>query len=329
MYTDEYRYRHEHMFTLKPNQYVIMNKDVCPTFGLAWTQERLWEIAKQSLPYNFVELLCRPHHDDISLSNFFGYFGSPDSEVLCPNIIMNADEDSDTEKQSYSSFKERYGLIKCPIQINTDYMQQISDFKKAEGKELPEYNILRYMPKSRFMESNPDNKILSMQYNLINPTKMWSSAFQTRVYFPLYKEKLEKSYGLNFTLHDFVQIMGDRPFIILCFVCRNTIERIHRVRYLYIHENKLYTKDLRELQEITQTLNPEIFNSEPEPEHRFNPDVAEFVPAALKSKKEHVLNANAVEFKPLAGGAITNLDYKMKYLKYKEKYLSLKRNISS
>jgi len=99
--------------------------------------------------------------------------------------------------------------------------------------------------------------------NLIRPTKMFSSVFRTDVEFPLYREILESSYG-TFTLHDFVRIMGDKPFIIFCFVCRDMFQ--HEVRYHYIKDNNLYPKELTELKEIIRQLDPEIFNSEHKPQ---------------------------------------------------------------
>ena len=306
-YQDDYGSKHEHMFTLKPNQYVIMNKNVCPTFALGWTQEILWKIAQQSKPYDFIELLCKIHHThkdkDESLSNYFGYFGSPDSEVICPNIILSAEED----EPSTNPFTQRFGLFKCPIYIIPEYTKEIIENNKLlNRKTVSEKQILQLIPRSGFLKSHSDDKFLNMQMKLIKPTQMWSSTVKTTIYFPLYRETLEYYYGSIFTLHDFVTLMGDKPFIIFCFVCRNTFQ--HAVRYHYIEENKLYPKELKELKEIMEHLDPEIFNSEHKPYKPYNP--------------------SAPEFKPATGGTM-NLNYKIKYLKYKQKYLALKRNIMS
>jgi len=101
-------------------------------------QDIIWEMLKQHMPYDFIELLCKIHHTDLkrdqSLSNYFGYFGSPESEVICPNIILSAEEDDIYNSGKPFSFTGRYGLCKCPINIIPEYMKDIMEHNRLKKK---------------------------------------------------------------------------------------------------------------------------------------------------------------------------------------------------
>jgi hypothetical protein len=302
-----------HVIKLKPNQYVIMYKYVCPLRGAFWIQEKMWELLEILTPIDFVTQIKTIKTD--TSSEFFEYFGNSKNESLCPNLMLSTvDLFTEVLSSEIKVFKNHYliprmGIIKCPSKINDADI----DLIKGTTRHLTKNHILDFIPFPKdpigWAQINDEKNKLYKQLNFIQESHIYNSA-KEKISFPKYNTELNR---IKFnTLEDFIIMMEDNPFIIFCNVCRSK-ETIGQFDYRYLKDIKSKSLDnlLNELCLFPPQCLIKLFQSR---ENYLNASVAPFTPPVLPTVLPPVISSVS---------NLNNKYYKNKYLKYKQKYLNL------
>ena len=280
---------------LKPNQYIIMYKERSGLSGSEWIQENIWsEIAHSKKPLDFIQNIRKIKKD--SGEEYFRYYGSHESESVCPNLHIFMQND-DQERL----YTDRFGIFSAPISINNDFKKYLLDNKKNSLPDNYEYRLLSYIPNYNLYLCPKYLEYYQKQWNLLNVSELSLSVSGQSynlppITFPIYYSN-EPPYNYNF-LDEFVYDLGDSPFILFCNICRN-------IEKNYNYPDDITSQNLSELEE----------HFRPRP---LDPNAKKFIPAQ-KQSTQMPLDPEAEPFIPAK-----NPPYKQKYLKYKNKYLKLK-----
>ncbi len=222
---------------LKKNQFVVMNMDATDTTGASWLQTKIWKLLEATSPTEFAEFATQLKENQHSAS-IFGFYGSHDKDVECPNISVSDVPHEEVPLGTTPEIKKlydktiypRFGLFSFPqesfigksrimsdmkAQIDTKRKEIYNKIKQISG--LYHYEVpLREIPvplstyideeTSKVVINNEDLKILEQK-----PDILWQRNLIKTHPFTL---------RMNY-LSDFIEAIGNEPFIIICNVCRS------------------------------------------------------------------------------------------------------------
>jgi hypothetical protein len=303
---------------LAPGQIVIMYNEMCSLRGSAWVQEIIFnDVVHSKNPQEFIENIRKIKPSETEL---FGYFGSLTNSEECPNLFLNTyyelfEKFKDPLFRRRTPYEDRFGLFHVPLTYDQN------KFDRIKSPHLNPLNKIKIDTKDLYVEEDFD------QYELINPSTVYNLAFPI---FPIYPSTnyIDPAFTINadyfkslYTHYDFLQLkeildmFNDLPFILFMNVCRST-ETINT------YDTSLKIKRLELLQE--EFLKTSLGVSAPAPAPA--PAPAQVPTEPVKSKAlPFTKNGKVVEMTRLPVVSGGSFDYKSKYLKYKRKYLELKK----
>lgn len=306
-YTYNYRTYYTYIsptITLKRNQYIIMYKERKALSGSEWIQEILWKkIAYSENAHQFIHNIREIKKD--TGEEYFQYYGFHNKESTCPNLQIF------TENDNYDShYVERFGIFSAPISVNQEYME---DLLSKKNKSLPSnydhtYRLVSYIPNYNISFNKKCLSNYHKQWDLLNVSKLSppnnGKTQLPPLEFPIYYVP-ESHYDF---LHEFVNALGDLPFILFCNLCRNTEE-------LYTYPDNILGNELSILE---QQFTPFSFSASAPP---FNPAQTPVLAPAPTPAQD-----SAQVLAPAQDPTSQKAEFK-KYLKYKNKYLKLKNSL--
>jgi len=341
--------KNEKNLLLKPGQYVIMNKNVCPTQDSSSRAKIIWGPIFEA--QNLTDFMIN------IVQNFreFGYFGSSTKPSWCLDINLNTSrcgfEPASTVIQGHDVDGLRCGLFttKNNNNYNQQYFINTEDKKKATCPfNSNKINIL--------------NTVERFDYNI----KIDSE--HTNIILPL-------AYG-DYLLSDYIYYIENtlniKKFILFCFVCRsdpleirerikiietkmhlssgetNNIKKIEAFEHIFlinnnsgnlrerltVIENALELKDDEKYKIQTDSINPNPISDlyQELEDHNLIETPYQHVDVQampLEMIYQPPREKTILEFKDPE--TLEDIDitkggnfYKLKYLKYKKKYLNLK-----
>jgi hypothetical protein len=298
--------------TLKPNQYVVMKCVAAPLVGAERLQDVIWkETVYADTPIKFIQSLTKLQD---SRGSIFCSFGSSTTTVQCPNLALGAD--------TSALLDDRFGIFSVPISINNEIYQKLRRNVESGTTKIREGHEFRLIAKSPTL------------HKFRNRNELWTDRDNDQYFLLNEQEKIFEGNTLTFPdytgqneyLHTFIEKLGNSPFIIFCNLCR-TQERGQR----YTPQPESDTLD---------KLITMISSAEPASAASAAPQASAVISSAASAqasvvaKQEpavvvaepapaapfglHVLNPGAKSFVPGEG-------FKNKYLKYKNKYMHLKK----
>ncbi len=203
------------------------------TPGSSWLQHKLWDLVKSTSPTTFAKIAADIR--DGSKPSIFGWYGSNEMDVECPNLSVtdvpneNADDRSRSDIVEFKDRKiyPRFGLFSFPQEsfigkvrisekmdecIKTRYAEINHDFKKVGAYNVESYISSLPMPSSTHTENQ---KVIIYDSDVIELEKNKDLKNQRDLI-----KKHPFTSDMNY-LSDFIDAMGDKPFIIMCNVCRS------------------------------------------------------------------------------------------------------------
>jgi hypothetical protein len=284
--------------TLEAGQFVIMNTAPRLTKGSAWIQDLIWSnILLSANPYQFVESIHENIHNNkyVPISNdifgYFGSFGSRPDNMICPNITLESEYDwIPRGKVAYS---ERFGLFKVPITIDNDKLLSL----REKNPTIRDSILI-----GKVSKNDKTGEMNREQEELVGNKVTY----------------IEESTDLDSIIH-MLKLEGITKFVIFCNVCRD-FEYDERREYSkesmkiafpltwLLSEMTDNPDGMRELAPIDASMAKKIATAKP------------YIPIDDAMAKKM---ATAKPFIP------SSTSYKEKYLKYKTKYLELKKELGS
>lgn len=349
------RVKYNSKITLKKNQFVIMFKDMEPLTGAGWLQDQIWKLVDTTTPKKFAEL-CNNLRENSFKNSPFGFFGSPESNTECPNLSLSyipQDSDDPLVKSEILKFGDklvipRYGLFSFPISeflYDSDPAQHlpIEDLPKNIEKKkkilaekltslgvyggLRTYFEYRPIPKSTFIGLDTIEFIKKDVEDFYKNQKYQE---QNNI-IPVHPD----TYIINY-LSDFVNGMGDRPFIIICNVCRSCAlpGDYSKVRKLIANNIELFPSLINEL--YTANVSATKLDDTSPRLPKLNFDIlmqqSSQPKTQIKTPRSIIIEYNGKKYDlsdPIQKEAYKSAITKSKYLKYKAKYLELKNKLNA
>ena len=310
----------DNIIKLNEGEFIILNNTATVLRGSSWIQDILFsKILMSKNPIEFVRNIEEGINKNVSENlkkDIFGYFGfkskldMTNENNTCPNLQL------DSKFDNTEPYDDRFGLFNVPININENNMKYLLDNIQNLKYLDEESKRTRFLTK--FSNVNNENLNIAQNNLITNHVEDFSNTVTDLK-----------------NLIDYIRKTNNNsPFILFLNVCRA------------LYKNSNYTADLtKNALPLTQLI--EILNNSP-PTFRLNATASEWRPPTIGLNATAsewrpptlVLNPSAPEWRPsnyishiddeLPSAFVQNRDknyMRIKYLKYKNKYIHLKNKL--